>query len=88
MHCTALPERPWAAQIGAAESRQAVEEEFFHGATLVDATGLDVAARAGTLMRVFVGHQLEHSRRGAWGPGALKQMPSRASRTKRFWGWG
>ena len=51
-----------AAQIGAAEGRQAVEEEFVHGAALIDAAGLDVAARAGALVLGFVRHPLEHSR--------------------------
>ena len=54
-----------APQIGSAEGRQAVEEEFVHGAALIDATGFDVAARAGTLMLRLVGHKLEHSRSGA-----------------------
>ena len=51
-----------AAQIGSAEGGQAVQEEFVEGAALVDAAGLDVAARAGTLVLRFVGHKLEHSK--------------------------
>ena len=46
-----------AAQIGSAEGRQAVQEEFVHGAALIDAPGFDVAARAGALMLRLVGHQ-------------------------------
>jgi hypothetical protein len=53
-----------APQVGAAEGRQAVEEEFVHSAALIDSTGLDVAARAGTLVLRLVGHKLEHSRSG------------------------
>ena len=51
------------AQIGSAKGRQAVQEDFFKGTALIDSTGLDVAARAGTLVLRFVGHKLEHSRR-------------------------
>ena len=53
-----------AAQIGPAEGRQAVDEEFVHGAAFVHAARLDVSARTATLMVLFVGHKLEHSRRG------------------------
>src|ERR1035437_9169441 len=64
-----------AAQIGAPESRQAVQKEFVHGAALIDATGFDVTARAGTVMLLFVGHKLEHSRRAKGGAGASSSHP-------------
>ncbi len=68
------------AQIGAAKGGQAVQEEFFESAALIDSTGLDVAARAGTLVPRFVGHKLEHSRWAKAGrPQFLTKIAARRS---------